>query len=159
MSRPACLAATLVLAVLLTGCAWTAQRPLPSPEDGRPRLSHAALVRRAEVACARRSRALAALPRPRTKAQARRFFARVAALERAELEALAALRPPRRDEREYARLLEASLELAEISQRFQAAVVRDKPHERRRALAAAERASAAYDRAARRLDLACRQSG
>jgi hypothetical protein len=151
-------ASAVLVAVLASGCAWSAQRGLAPSDDAGPRLSHGALVRRAEAACARRTRTLAALPRPRTKAQARRFFARVAALERAELEALAALRPPRRDEREYARLVGASFELAEVSERFHVAVVRGDAHERRRALAAAERASEAYDRAARRLGLACRQS-
>ena len=157
MGRSARLAAAVPLVVLLSGCAW-ASRPLTPAEDAGPRLTHAALVRKAEAACDRRSRTLAALPRPRTKAQVKHFFARVAAVERAEVEALAALRPPERDELKYARLVAASLELAEIAERFHVAVVRSEDHERRRALAAADRASAAYDRAARRLGLACRQS-
>jgi hypothetical protein len=154
------LVATGLLAVATCGCTYFGSTPLRSSEAGfeRPRLSHAALVRKADAACGRRSRALAALPRPRTNAQARGFFSRVAAVERAEVEALAALRPPKRDELKYARLVAASFELAEIAKRFHLAVRRGDEHERRRALAAAERASAAYDRAARRLGVACRQS-
>ena len=157
MDRPARLAAALSLALLLSGCAW-ASRPVSARQDLGPRLTHAALVRKAEAACGRRSRALAALPRPKTEAQAKRFFRRVAAIERAEVEALAALLPPRRDELKYGRLVAASLELAEIAKRFHVAVVRGDEHERRRAIAAADRASGAYDRAARRLGVACRQS-
>lgn len=154
------LVATGLLAMATCGCAYFGSTPLRSSEAGaeRPRLSHAALVRRAEAVCGRRSRALAALPRPRTKAQRRSFFGRVAGLERAELEALAVLRPPERDERDYARLVAASFDLAEISKRFHLAVIRNDEHERRRALAAADRASERYDRAAGRLGLACRQS-
>ena len=48
--------------------------------------------------------------------------------------------------------------LAEVAGRFHTAVVRKNGNERRRAVAAADHASAAYDRAARRLGLACRQS-
>lgn len=156
--RPLVLAS--LVAVTASGCSSLASTPLRSAGvgPGSPRLSHAALVSRAEAACSRRARALPALPRPRTKSQRREFFTRVAAIERAELEALARLRPPRNDEREFALLVAASAELAEISERFLVAVVRPDAHERRRALADAERASAAYDRAARRLRLACRQS-
>jgi hypothetical protein len=155
---------SLVLASLValtaSGCSSLASTPLRSaaPRPESPRLSHAELVPRAQAACAKRTRALAALARPRTKTDRRAFFAAVASIERAEAEALASLRPPRRDEREFARLVTASIELAEISERFLLAVVRDNVHERRRALADADRASAAYDRAARRLRLTCRQS-
>jgi hypothetical protein len=149
-----------LVAVTASGCSSLASTPLRSaaarPES--PRLSHAELVSRAEAACAKRTRALAALARPRAKADRRAFFAAVASIERAEAEALSSLRPPRRDEREFARLLGASAELADISERFLVAVAHDDAHERRRALADAERASTAYDRAARRLRLTCRQA-
>jgi hypothetical protein len=149
--------ALVVFAGLASGCGWlAATRPLAA--DDPPRLSRPAFVSQVEAACARRARALGSLPRPRAAAQRRGFFARVAAVERAEAVALASLRPPRRDEREFGRLLAASVELAEIAERFVVAVARSDGHERRRALADAERASAAYDRAARRLRLACRQS-
>jgi hypothetical protein len=157
VSRSLRLAVAVSVAVLLSGCAW-AGRPLATAQETGPRLTHAALVRKAAAACDRRTRALAALPKPRTKAQSRRFFGRVAAVERAEFEALVVLRPPKRDERKYAGLLVASFELAEVAKRFHVAVLRGDEHERRRALAAAERASAAYDRAAFRLGVACRQS-
>jgi hypothetical protein len=146
--------------VAMSGCSTLGATPLRSAGAGaeRPRLSHAAFVRRADAACARRARELAALRRPRTSADRRAFFADVARIQRAEADALAALPPPRRDDREYARLVAASAELAEISQRFVLAVVRHDTHGRRRALANADHASAAYDRAAKRLSLTCRQS-
>ena len=151
------LAAAVPLAVLLSGCGWAASQLAPPP-DTTPRLSRAALVRQAEAACTRRSRGIDSLRRPRTKEQAKHFFERVAALERAELRSLAVLRPPKRDEREYSRLVAASFELAQIAERFHVALIRGDEHERRRAQAAADRASTAYDRAARRLGLACRQT-
>jgi hypothetical protein len=160
VTRPSRLAVTLLLplAAFSSGCGWLGTaRPVSGSSDA-PRLSRATLVARVEAACALRTRALAALPRPRTKKQRREFFARVAAIERTEFATLAALRPPRDDEREFHRLVDASGELAEISHRFHGAVVENKPHERRRAVAQAERASEAYDRAARRLGLACSQS-
>ena len=125
--------------------------------DG-PRLSRAAFVSQVEAACARRTKAIAALPRPRRKDAREQFFANVAGLELDEASALASIQPPRRDEPEFARLVAASRELALISQRFLVGVARDDAHARRRALADAERASAAYDRAAKQLKLACRQS-
>jgi hypothetical protein len=150
-------AATLCsLAVLVAGCGW--QSAVGTMGDDGPRLSRAAFVSRAEAACARRTRAIAALPRPRAEDDRKPFFAAVAALERTEAAALAALRPPRRDEPEFARLVSASVNLAAISERFVVALARDDAHARRRALADAERATAAYDRAAKRLKLACRQS-
>lgn len=149
-------AALVAVAVLTTGCGWSAASRF-APADG-PRLSRAAFVSRVEAACARRDRAIAALPRPRAKRDRKGFFAMVAAIEREEAEALASVRPPRRDEAEFGRLAGASADLARISERFLLAVVRDEAHERRRALADAERASAAYDRAANRLRLACRQA-
>ena len=156
--RPLVLAS--FVAVTASGCSSLASTPLRSaaarPES--PRLSHAELVSRAEAACAARARAIAALPRPRAKDHRRTFFATVAAIEREEADALSSLRPPRRDEGEFARLAGASAELAEISERFLVAVARDDVHERRRAFADAERASAAYDRSAKRLGLTCRQS-
>jgi hypothetical protein len=156
--RPALAATTLVpLAALLSGCAWLGASRPSSAADG-PRLSRADLVSRAEAACLQRARALAALRRPRTRADRRAFFTQVASIERAEADALAALRPPRRDEREYVRLLVASAELAEVSERFVVALARNNGHGRRRALADADQASAAYDRAARGLGLSCRQS-
>ena len=147
----------LPLAGLASGCGWLVS-PLPVRVEDEPRLSHVTFERRAEAACARRSRELAALPRPRTKAERRAFFHRVARIERVEAAALAELHPPRAAEREFARLLGASVELAEVAQRFVAALAADDVHERRRAVADADRASAAYDRAARRLRLACRQA-
>lgn len=143
------------MTVLMSGCGWSTAAGRMS--DG-PRLSRAAFVSRVEAACARRSRTIAALPRPRGSDDRKPFFATVAELERQELEALAAIRPPHRDEREFLRLVAASAEIAEISRRFLAAVDRDNAHARRRALADAERVSSAYDRAARRLKIACRQS-
>jgi hypothetical protein len=143
-------------AALLSGCAWrTAAGPVASDE---PRLSRAEFVSRVEATCERRARTIAQLPRPRTKRDRKSFFATVAALEREEAQALASVHPPRRDEAEFARLAAASTELAEIAERFVDAVTRNDAHERRRAVADAERVSAAYDRAARRLRLACRQS-
>ena len=144
------------LTVLATGCGWlAASRPVGT--DERPRLSRSAFVRAAETACGRRARTLAALPRPRTDAERRAFFASVASAERLEAAALAALRPPVRDEPDFDGLLAASAELAVISDRFLVAVARDDGNGRRRALAAAERAGAAYDDAARSLGLDCRQ--
>ena len=140
-----------------SGCGWlAAPRPL-SADPGEPRLSHAALVARAEAACTTRSRALAALPRPRTKKQAPAFFARVAAIARAEHDTLSALRPPRRDEPEHARLVAATREIADLAAGLPAAG-RGAVAERHEALAAADRASERYDRAAARLGLRCRQS-
>jgi hypothetical protein len=126
--------------------------------DHRPRLSRAALISTANSVCAQRSLAIDQLPKPRRGAEAARFFARVATIERDEARALATLRPPQALERDYAALLAASAELASVAARFHAAVVRDDGYERRIALADADQASAAYDRAARRLGLACRQS-
>ena len=156
MSRLPAAAALFALAVLSAGCGWLgASRPVGS--DGGPRLSHAVLVQRVEAGCGRRIRALAALPRPGAKAERRLFFAQVAAIVRAEADALAALTPPSRDERNLARLLIATDELAAVSERFVVAVARNDAHERRRAVADADRAAAAYDRAARNLGVACRQ--
>jgi hypothetical protein len=67
------------------------------------------------------------------------------------------LRPPAAIERDYARFLGASLELARISERFYVAFLNDDGHARRRALADAERISTAYDRAAQDLGLSCTQ--
>ena len=120
-------------------------------------MSRSAFVLAAETACGRRAHTLTALPPPRTAADRRAFFASVASAERLEAAALAALRPPVRDEAQFDRLLAASTELAEISERFLVAVARDDGNGRRRALAEAERAGAAYDAAARRLGLDCRQ--
>jgi hypothetical protein len=115
-------------------------------------------VSRAETACGARARALASLPRPHTKAERRAFFTGVAKVMRAETLGLAVLAPPRRDEKEFKRLLVASAKLAAVSERFVAALPRSKARERRRALAEADHASQAYDRAARSLGLTCRQS-
>jgi hypothetical protein len=150
--------ALVPLAAALSGCGWLAgPRPFAAGGDG-PRLTRAAFVEQAEAACARRSRAITVLPRPSSAAERRVFFARVATLLRLEFGALAALRPPTADEREFGDLLRASGELTQIAARFHLAVVRDDAHVRRRALADAERASEAYDRAARRLRLACRHA-
>ncbi len=149
--------ALVAVTVLLTGCGWRTSLGPPGSADG-PRLSRAAFVSRAEAACAQRTRAIAALPRPRKASEREQFFANVAGFELEEAAALAGIRPPRRDEREFARLAAASAELARISQRFLVGVARDDAHARRRALADAERASSAYDRAARKLRIACRQS-
>lgn len=145
------------VALLASGCGWRTAAGTIGADDG-PRLSRAAFVARAEAACGRRTRGIAALPRPRGKDDREQFFANVAIFELEEASALASLRPPLRDEREFARLVSAGAELAEISERFVVALARDDAHARRRALADAERASAAYDRAARKLRLACRQS-
>jgi hypothetical protein len=150
-------AALLPLAAVLSGCGWLAASRPVAFDDGS-RLSRAELVARAETACLRRAGDIAALRRPRTSADRRAFFAEVARIERAEADALAALRPPRRDEREFARFVVASAELADVAEQFVVAVVRDDAHERRRAVADAEHASSAYDRASRQLGLACRQS-
>jgi hypothetical protein len=151
-------AAVLTLALSATGCGWLAAgRPALSTADG-PRLSRAALADRANAICARRTRALARLAKPRGPAQTRAFFARVAAIERAEAIALAGLRPPRDQERDFARLVRASSDLALTAGQFHAAIVHPDVHGRRRAYADAERLSLEYDRAARRLGLACRQT-
>ena len=149
--------ALLAVTVLLSGCGWRTAAGTIADEDA-PRLSRAAFVSHVEAACARRARAIGVLVRPSGEDDRRHFFATVAALERAEATALASLRPPRRDEPKFARLVAASVELASISQRFVVAIARDDAHARRRALADAERASSAYDRAARQLKIACRQS-
>jgi hypothetical protein len=149
-------AALVVATILLSGCGWRTAAGTIGDDD--PRLSRAAFVSRVEAACAQRTRAIAALPRPRAKEDRRPFFTSVAQLERAEAETLASLRPPRRNQAEFVRLVAASVELATISERFVVAIARDDPHARRRALADAERASAAYDRAAKQLGIACRQS-
>ena len=126
--------------------------------DHRPRLSRAALVATANSVCAQRRLALEQLPRPARPAEARDFFARVATIERDEARSLSTLRPPRSLERDYASLVAASVRLADVASRFHEAVVRKNGNERRRAVADADHASAAYDRAARRLGLACRQA-
>jgi hypothetical protein len=150
--------AALVLAtVVLSGCGWrTSLGPVGSP-DG-PRLSRTEFVSQVEAACTRRTKAIAALPRPRREDDREQFFANVAGLELEEASALASIRPPRPDEGEFARLVAASRELALISQRFLIGVARDEAHARRRALSDAERASSAYDRAAKQLRITCRQS-
>lgn len=126
--------------------------------DHRPRMTRGALVTAANSICANRTTALGQLSRPRGPAQSREFFARVATIERDEARSLSTLRPPLALERDYASLLAASAELARVAERFHTAVVRDDDHERRRALSDADRVSEAYDRAARRLGLACRQT-
>ena len=157
-SAGAAVAVAVVAAAFGSGCGWlAASRPVAARNDP-PQLSHAALVREVQAACMRRKQALASIPRPRAPKQAPAFFARVAAITRSELGELVALRPSRRDEREFARLLSASGEVALSAARFHAAVVHERAHERRRAQAAAERASATYDRAAARLGVACRQA-
>lgn len=156
MSRPLVASLLLPLAALLSGCGWLGSRPLGAGDE--PRLSRAELATRAEAACSHRARALAALPRPRTQAGRRAFFVTVARLEREEADALASLSPPRELERDYARLVGTSTELAAISERFVVALARGDGLERRRGLADADQASGAYDRAARRLGLTCRQS-
>jgi hypothetical protein len=149
--------AAILLVVLATGCSRLAAVP-SAGTGGTPRLTRVEFAARAEAACAARARALAALTRPRTNAQRRVFFIRVAAIMRSETVSLAVLAPPRRDEREFKRLLLASGRLAAVSQRFVRALAPKKARERRHALAEADHASAAYDRAARRLGLDCRQS-
>jgi hypothetical protein len=162
VSRPrALLALAAPLAALAAGCGGSGRGNFQaSPYDGSsaPRLAKAELVSRANAICARRTRALAELPKPAGRAASPLFFARVAKLERTEFLALTALRPPRADEQGYVRLLAASLALARVSDRFYEAVVARDAHARRRALADVDRISEAYDRAARRLGLACRQT-
>lgn len=149
----------VLIAVATTGCSFAGSTPLrASGAREQPRLTRAAFVARVETVCARRARALAALPRPRAKADRRAFFVRVATIEHTEANTLISLNPPRRLEREFIDLVAASAVLADTADRFAVAVVRDDAHSRRRALADAERASAQYDRAARRLRLKCRQS-
>jgi hypothetical protein len=155
VSRRLALAALLLPVV--TGCSRLAAVPATGTSDV-PRLSRAAFVSRAEAACSARARALAAIPRPHTKADRRVFFTRVAHVMRTETLGLAVLAPPRGDEPEFKRLLVASAKLAAVSERFVAALPRSKARERRGALAEADHASEAYDRAARRLGLSCRQS-
>lgn len=158
MARVPLAALALVpVVVLLSGCGWRTAAGTIGADEG-PRLSRAAFVSRVEAACARRTRAIAALPRPRAEDDRKPFFAAVAVLELEEADTLASLRPPRRDERKFARLLGASDELARISAQFVVAISRDDAHARRRALADVERTSSAYDRAARRLRIACRQA-
>jgi hypothetical protein len=156
--RPLRTATVAALALLAGGCDWPAAGRPVAPRGDEPRLSRTAFTTRANAICARRARALAALGRPPRGARAAAFFARVAEFERAEAERLAALRPPSDLDRDFARLALASGELAVGAARFHAAVVADDAHERRRALADADRVATAYDRAARRLGLTCRQT-
>lgn len=152
----------VAFAALGAGCTTvtTSARPEAAADTERaaPRLARTELVARANAACAARARALAALARPVGRARTRRFFGSVAAIERREFMALAALRPPKAQEADYLRFLAASLELARVSERFHAAVVGNDAHARRRALADAERLSESYDRVAGSLGLACRQT-
>lgn len=150
-------AALVATTVLLSGCGWRTSLGPSGTADG-PRLSRAAFAKQVEAACAQRRKAIAALPRPRRKDDREQFFENIAGLELEEASTLASIRPPLRYEAEFARLVAASAEHARIAQRFLVGVARKDPHARRRAVADAERASAAYDRAAKRLKLACRQS-
>ena len=153
-------ALVLATAALASGCtALTATRSGVAGygSDRGPRLTRPELVARANAICARRARTIAELERPSGGAQTRRFFARVARIERAEFLAFTELRPPPAQERDYTRLLAASFELVGVSERFHAAVVSRDAHARRRALADADRVSTSYDRAARQLGLTCRQ--
>lgn len=162
MSPARTLASLAAFAALASGCSAlpvaVGRAVAPDEAAGKPRLSKAELVSSANAICAQRALAIQELPRPQGADQTQRFFARIAGLERAEFVALANLRPPRVQERDYTRLLAQSLELARVSERFHVAVVRDDKHGRRRALADVDRVSEAYDRAAKRLGLACRQT-
>ena len=162
MRRPGARLWLLSVALLACGCGSVSTPQQQVAEvlttDHRPRMTAGGLVNAANTVCAQRSTALAQLTRPRSRPESRQFFAQVATIERDEARSLAAFRPPVALEADYAALLAASGELAAVAERFHGAVVRNDPHERRRALASAERASEAYDRAARRLGLACRQS-
>jgi hypothetical protein len=147
-----------LLSALASGCSWLAT---PRIADGggttRPVLSEGELVHGANAICRRRAKAIRSLRAPRGREGKRRLFSRVVAIERAEFTSLATLRPPPAIERDYARFLGASLELVRISERFYVAFLNKDGHARRRALADAERISAAYDRAAQDLGLSCTQ--
>jgi hypothetical protein len=149
------------IAALITGCSMSqVSRTQASPHGAGsgPRLARIELRTRANAICERRRHALDQLPRPGGRVATRRFFARIAELERTEFLALSGLRPPRADERNYLRFLATSLALVRVADRFHAAVVAGDTHARRRALADADRVSQSYDRAAARVGLSCRQT-